>query len=274
MAWGLLAPSQVLIGAAIAGTVLVWLGRARAGRMLGACATIGLLLFGLLPGSRFLAGPLEGRFREREVPERIAGIILLAGSERPAQSESYGEPQIGSSGSRYVATLLLAERHPEATVVFSGGELHAPGRGALGTQSDVAREILNGAGMAANRLRFDFKSDDTCAHAENVRALVRPRPGDPWIVVSSAMHMPRVIACFRAAGWTDVIPYATDYRVVQGGWDIGSFRIVTNLEILDLAAHEWLGLVYYRLSGRTRELFPAPDRYAATERASAAPVRD
>ena len=28
--------------------------------------------------------------------------------------------------------------------------------------------------------------------------------------------------------------------------------------MLDVALHEWVGLAYYRLTGRTREIFPAP----------------
>ncbi len=38
----------------------------------------------------------------------------------------------------------------------------------------------------------------------------------------------------------------------------GSFQIADNLVLLDLAMHEWIGLAYYRLTGRTREFFPAP----------------
>ena len=37
------------------------------------------------------------------------------------------------------------------------------------------------------------------------------------------------------------------------------FAAVTGgLAMTDLAAHEWAGLLVYRLTGRTTELFPAP----------------
>ena len=70
--------------------------------------------------------------------------------------------------------------------------------------------------------------------------------------------MPRTIACFRAAGWTNIVPQPADYRVALGVWNSGSFQIADNLALLDDATHEWLGLAYYRLSGSTRELFPGP----------------
>jgi uncharacterized SAM-binding protein YcdF (DUF218 family) len=87
--------------------------------------------------------------------------------------------------------------------------------------------------------------------------MVAPAPVQACVLVTSAMHMPRAMACFRAAGW-DVIPQPADYRVVPGAWNTGSFRIADNLAVLDAAVHEWLGLVYYRMSGRTGEWFPAP----------------
>jgi len=34
--------------------------------------------------------------------------------------------------------------------------------------------------------------------------------------------------------------------------------VVDGLADTDLAAHEWLGLITYRLAGLTKELFPAP----------------
>ncbi len=256
--WGLLSPSQVLAATAVTGGLLVLLGRKRVGQVLCIAGAIGLLLFGFLPGAHYLARPLEKRFLIPELPPKVTGIILLAGSERPAASDAFGEPQTGSHGSRYVTALRLAQRYPDAVLVYSGGPMVRAGTGPLGTQSAVAAEILRGVGVAPARLRFDTESRDTCAHAGNVQKLVVPRRGETWIVVSSAMHMPRVVACFRAAGWKDFLPYPTDHRVVTGAWDRGTFLLVRNLEVLDLAAHEWIGLAYYRAAGRTRELFPAP----------------
>jgi hypothetical protein len=46
--------------------------------------------------------------------------------------------------------------------------------------------------------------------------------------------------------------------VVLGGWEASSFRIAGNLELLDVALHEWVGLAYYRLTGRIAEIFPGP----------------
>lgn len=265
--WNVASPSQVLLAAAIAGGLLVAAagrrsgfgrGAARVGRWLAAAGGAGLLVFGLLPTSHYLAHSLEARFPRPAPPEDVAGIVLLAGSERPGASDAWDEPQLSAAGSRYVAALRLAALHPRAKLVHSGDIDAAPGAGALGTQSGVARQVLGEVGLDPSRVLYESKSRDTCEHAPEVRALVQPQPGETWVVVSSAMHMPRVVGCFRAAGWGEVVPYPTDYRVVLGGWDASSFRVAENLVLLDVALHEWIGLVYYRLTGRIAEIFPGP----------------
>jgi uncharacterized SAM-binding protein YcdF (DUF218 family) len=265
--WIVASPSQVLLAAAIAGGLLVAIAGGRSGvgrraalvgRWLAAAGGLGLLVFGLFPTSHYLAHALEARFPRPSLPDEVAGIILLAGSERPAASDAWDEPQVSEAGSRYVSALRLAARYPRARLVHSGDTDAAPGAGELGTQSGVARQILGDIGPDPSRVLYESKSRDTCEHAPQVRAVARPQPGETWVVVSSAMHMPRVMGCFRAAGWGEVVPYPTDYRVALGGWDASTFRVAENLVLLDVALHEWIGLVYYRLTGRIAEIFPGP----------------
>lgn len=256
--WSFLSPSQLILGCIIIGALLLAVGRARAGRSFAVIGGIALLVFGLLPTATYLARPLESRFPRPELPERVDGIVLLAGAERPKASQAYGKPQLGSHGGRYITTLMLAARHPEARIVFSGGPRRQPGRGELETPTAVGAAILsNVAGLDPARLTFDESSRDTCMHPRGVQEHARPAVGQNWVVVTSAIHLPRTIACFRAIG-LQVIPYPADYQADPPGWGMGNLRVAKNLALLDLAAHEWVGLAFYRLSGRTSEFFPAP----------------
>jgi uncharacterized SAM-binding protein YcdF (DUF218 family) len=258
LVWSLASPSQLLLLSLLLGAVLLAVGRHRAGRIVTLAAGTGLLLFGVLPTSHYLAAALESRFPQPRLPAEVAGIVLLAGSERPTASQAHGEPQVGLRGGRHLTTQRLARAHPDARVVFTGGPRSKPGKGPLETQAAVAAALFEDAGIASSRVTFDEKSPDTCASPSNVLRLARPRPGETWIVVTSAIHMPRTIACFRAAGWDDIVAQPADYRVTLGAWNTGSFQVAENLAILDDAAHEWLGLAYYRFTGRTQEFFPGP----------------
>jgi uncharacterized SAM-binding protein YcdF (DUF218 family) len=267
LAWTMVAPAQLLLLAATIGGLLLALApprmgpptrAVRAARGLVALSAVGLLLFGLLPTSHYLALPLATRFPVPRLPAEVAGIILLAGSEGQWLSDAYGEPQTGPHGSRYVTALRLAQRYPDARLVFTGGPRRVDWAGPLGTQTATAEAILGSVGLEPGRLAIDDRSADTCDHPGNVRALMNPLAGEAWVVVTSAMHMPRAIACFRAAGWPEVIAYPTDHQVAAVDWDAPDFRIVRNLALLDDAAHEWLGLAHYRITGRIAEFWPPP----------------
>jgi len=77
--------------------------------------------------------------------------------------------------------------------------------------------------------------------------------------VTSAYHMPRSIGIFRKVGF-DVEPYPADWRV-GGAADLVNFsvRSIEALGRTELALREWMGLVAYRISGKTSALFPGPD---------------
>ena len=254
--WSSLSPSQLIVMVTILGALLLPIGRGRLGRWLSMAGGAALLLLGVLPTAQYLLEPLQERFPQPNLPARLDGIVLMAGAEAPAKTERYGEPQLSRHGGRYTTALRLAQRYPQVKLVFVGGPFRDPDSGAL-AQAGVARELLVSLGVDPRRLVFETRSTDTCDSAENALRLLGPRPTEAWAVVTSAAHMPRTMACFRAAGW-EPIPQPADYQADLGGLRTSVFRAAENLLSLDIALHEWIGLAYYRLSGRTLEFFPAP----------------
>ena len=84
-----------------------------------------------------------------------------------------------------------------------------------------------------------------------------PQTGEPWLLVTSAFNMPLAVASFRGVGFA-VIPYPVDYRTRPADLRRPVATLADGLAELDIAAHEWLGLLAYRLTGKTRELLPSP----------------
>lgn len=119
----------------------------------------------------------------------------------------------------------------------------------------VARDLLLGAGLDPDRLILEANSRNTAENAE-LSLRLRPEGEGGWLLVTSAFHMPRAVGTFCQAGWTDIVPWPTDFRTSSITplirWDLAG-----HLDDLNTAFKEWLGLLVYRVTDRTLALFPA-----------------
>jgi uncharacterized SAM-binding protein YcdF (DUF218 family) len=218
-----------------------------------------VLIGGLSPLGDLLIRPLEDRFVRAEVDgagTSITGIIVLGGAE---DSRAVDTPQIASlneAGERYTEAVALARRLPQARVVFTGGSglliMTGP------QEADVAGRLFEALGVAKERLTLESKSRDTYENALFTARLLNPKPGERWLLVTSAWHMPRAMACFRKVGF-NVEPWPVDYRAARGldGLRLQS-SIPEGLRRIDFIAREYIGLIAYYLTGRSSSLWPGP----------------
>ena len=65
--------------------------------------------------------------------------------------------------------------------------------------------------IARSRIALDDKSRDTAENARVSKIVAAPRPGERWLLITSAYHMPRAIGSFRREGF-DVEAYPVDWR--------------------------------------------------------------
>jgi uncharacterized SAM-binding protein YcdF (DUF218 family) len=202
-----------------------------------------------------LLHPLEDHFaRPTPAPATVAGIIVLGGGFEGAVNLARGGYELNASGDRFVETAVLARRYPEARIVVTGG----PGTLVLEGESDgdTAPRLLTTLGVEQERLVLENQSRNTHENAMFTRVLVEPKPGEVWLLVTSAFHMPRSVGLFRKAGF-NVMPWPADYRT-SGIETIGLAQdnVADSLQNLSLAVREWIGLIAYRLSGRIDSLLP------------------
>lgn len=253
--WWPLRPGTAAILLAIIGLAALWRGR-RWGRW-PALAGIGFLAaIAVLPLNEWVQRPLEKRFpRPVTEPAHIDGIVVLGGAVEQRLTEAHGLPALNGAAERMTEAVALARRHPEARLVFTGGSASlSPGRL---SEADVARQLWLDLGVPAGRITIETESRNTHENAVNTLHLVRQRPGETWLLVTSASHMPRSMGVFRKAGW-QITPWPVNYRTGdrQSPWLETSFPV--RLQEFEWGSREWVGLVAYWLMGRTDALFPAP----------------
>jgi uncharacterized SAM-binding protein YcdF (DUF218 family) len=253
----MLLPTNFLIGAGFLGAILLATRFASFGRKLLTASAVLLAICAFSPLGNCLLYPLEQRFppwdAARGAPD---GIIVLGASIEAELSAAHGTAVVRSAPDRIIAAAALAQRYPNARVVFSGGSANLISNDAR--EADYAGAVFESLGIAKSRLTMERRSRNTLENAEFSKALVAPKGGERWLLVTSAFHMPRSVGLFRQAGF-DVEPYPVDWRV-GGRDDLFAFSnvAVDGLGRTDLAVREWIGLMAYRVTGKINELLPGP----------------
>jgi uncharacterized SAM-binding protein YcdF (DUF218 family) len=254
----MLLPANFLIGIGVVGAILLATRFRSLGRKLMIVSVVLLAIVGFSPLGNFLLYPLESRFPPWD-PARGApdGIIVLGGSVDPDLSLAHGTAVIRNAADRIVAAAALARKYPNARIVFSGGSANLISNDAK--EGDYAVDILESLGIERSRLILERLSRNTLENAEFSKAMVAPKPGERWLLLTSGYHMPRSVGLFRKAGFT-VEPYPVDWRV-GGGRNLFSFNniVLDGLSRTDLAIREWIGLIAYRATGKIDELLPRPE---------------
>lgn len=254
-----LLPINLLVELGILSLVLMATRFAALGRKLAATTLVLLALAAFSPLGNLLLYPLESRFPAWD-PSRGApdGIIVLGGSVDTDLSKAHRTSVVARAADRMLAPAELARRYPDARIVFTGGTANLLSTDAR--EADYSAPILENLGIPKARLILERDSRNTWENAMFTKQLVAPKPGERWLLVTSAFHMPRSMGIFRKAGF-DVEAYPVDWRM-GGREDLFSFTNMgaDGLGRTEVAMREWIGLVAYRLMGRTGELLPGPAR--------------
>jgi uncharacterized SAM-binding protein YcdF (DUF218 family) len=251
-------PTNLLIGVSVLGLALLATRLAWFGRKLLVVSILLLVVCGFSPLGNLLLYPLEARFPPWDAALGAPdGIVVLGGGIDPDPSAAHGEAVFSSAAGRLIAAATLAHRYPKLRIVYSGGSSDVIGDTSI-KEADYAVAVFEGLGISRDRLILERQSRNTFENAEFSKLVAMPKPGERWLLVTSAFHMPRSIGVFREVGFM-VEAYPADWRLA-GRSDLARFLAssVEGLRRTELALHEWAGLFAYRLTGKTSEFFPGP----------------
>jgi uncharacterized SAM-binding protein YcdF (DUF218 family) len=215
----------------------------------GGLTLLGLLGVRAIPDA--LLRPLENRYPvpPAETIDQYVGIIVLGGAVGPADVyATRGQVPINDAAERMTVSVALLRQHPAFQLVFSGGEGRLITTGT--SESEMARTFYREQGAEMSRVQFESRSRNTRENARYVEELLAQRCKEPWLLITSAAHMPRSMAEFQAIG-CNVTPYPVDFRT-GGGTPLREYSIGESLQSWAIAIHEWLGLWVYGLHAAPR----------------------
>lgn len=206
---------------------------------------LGLLGFRAIPDA--LLRPLENRYPvpTAEAVDRHVGIIVLGGAlQHPDSFAAHGQVPLGEAAERMTVPVGLLREHPRLELVFSGGEGRLLTTGV--TEAELASVFYQQQGLDMARVRLEGGSRTTRENAQQVAKLLVELCQQPWLLVTSAWHMPRSMAEFEAVG-CKVTPYPVDFRTGDST-PLTEYSLAHSLLRWQTALHEWLGLSVYGLT--------------------------
>ncbi|MHA1601252.1 MAG: YdcF family protein [Alphaproteobacteria bacterium] len=215
------------------------------------------LVISILPVGAWLLAPLEDRFPRLVDPiPRVDGIVLLGGAINLPRTVDRGGIRLNGNAERVTAFVGLAQQYPNAKLVFSGGsgllldQVHR--------EADYTSQLLETLGITSSRVIYERDSRNTYENAVNTMAAVKPQPGEVWLLVTSAAHMPRSVGAFRRAGWP-VTAYPVSYITGPNDTRGLDLNFAKGLSRTSSAFYEWIGLITYWWLDRIDSVFPGPD---------------
>jgi uncharacterized SAM-binding protein YcdF (DUF218 family) len=235
---------------------------------------LGVLAAGLLvvwvPSMPVFSDWLQGTLESRYPPARVEAapsadaIVTLGGAvglSRPPRVY----PDLNGASDRVWHAARLYEAGKAPLIIASGGTL--PWKDQAFREAPVMQQLLVSWGVPADSVLLESTSANTYQNATNTAEVVKGRGIDRVLLVTSALHMRRALATFRAAG-VEAVPAATDYRVVEGQTTVlDLFPSAGALDGSTAAIREYVGYIVYDwrgwIAGRTDRL---SKRAEATDR--------
>jgi uncharacterized SAM-binding protein YcdF (DUF218 family) len=222
--------------------------RSALGALWAGWVVLGLLGFTAVPDA--LLRPLENRYPQpaADAVGRHVGLIVLGGATgHPNVFLAHGQVPLGDAAERMSLPVGLMRQHTHLQLVFSGGEGRLLATGT--TEAELARAFYQQQGVDMARVTLESGSRNTRENARQVAQLLGPRCQQPWLLVTSAWHMPRSMAEFQAVG-CNVTPYPVNF-LIGHTTPLTEYALADSLQRWQTALHEWLGL---RVYGVTRSL--------------------
>jgi uncharacterized SAM-binding protein YcdF (DUF218 family) len=239
--WALLLMLLALFG--------LWRGRRRLAGFSITVLFAGTLALTIFPLGDIFLRPLEETFPAQPDLTQVDGIIVLGGAEDTGAYRNFGGTQVNDAGERLIEGAMLALRFPQARLVFTGGSARV-GRAEDSTDpSEMVRALWLGLGIGPERIILEQASRNTAENATLTRDIVQPKPGETWVLVTSAFHMPRAHETFQREGWDGIVAWPADFRSGDLADGRGIWRLDRNLQGLNLGLKEYLGTVVYRVMG-------------------------
>lgn len=167
-------------------------------------------LVGWMPLSNAVLRSLESQY---PVPagslNPYVGLVVLGGDiDVPRGARGSRGFVLSDGGQRMTRSVVLSRQYPHLLILFTAGEVDPSS--VWNTSANPAQQFFVSMGVPPERVLYERAARTTYENAILSASVPGVDKTQPWLLLTSAWHMPRSMALFRAAGW-NVTPYPVDY---------------------------------------------------------------
>ncbi len=177
----------------------------------------------------------------------FSACILLGGI---SGYDKYGKGHWGEGSDRFIQTEKLYHQGIIQKIVLSGGSGNILEQGLK--EADFMKEELIASGVKETDIIIENNSRNTFENAVFSKQLLDNKNiKGPYLLITSALHMPRSEKVFNKAG-LNIVPYPCDYREFPEKFEWVRI-IVPNIKRLSdwqYLIKEIIGLKVYQLTGK------------------------
>ncbi|MDR3703994.1 MAG: YdcF family protein [Candidatus Sulfopaludibacter sp.] len=209
-------------------------------------AWAGLFLWSWAPFAWLTSGTLEWFYPVAAFPAGGAEAIVVLSANVVPPNASQPEPEAGFSTYLRCRHAAWLYHHWHAVpIVASGGKTE---EGIV--ISRIMRHVLESEGVPPDQVWTEENSTSTYENVRNTAAILRLHGIRRAALVTEAYHMLRAEKSFRKQGVT-VVPAPFGYRTLETSWNWRAFIPGARPQLVNGDnLHEWIGLLWYWLSGK------------------------
>jgi uncharacterized SAM-binding protein YcdF (DUF218 family) len=238
--------SLVLCAVALALSV----ARRSVGSRVTVSAAIVLLWISSMPAfADLITATLEEQYPALPIDSApIVDVIVVLGGDIASPRGRLSAPELGEGADRLFEAYALWHAGKAKLILISGGDL--PWTEASRPEAEIVGQAFPTLGVPTSAILVEGESHNTRENAVNTAVLWREKGFHTGLLVTSAIHLPRAMETFRAAG-LDLTPWPADFRMhYSQGYSLFDFLPDARaLSLTTLSAKEWLGLAVYHWLG-------------------------
>ena len=178
--------------------------------------------------------------------------VILSGGMIKGGLQNQNEIHVGETADRFIQPILLYKQGHIKKILISGGNT-SMGKLRIDQTEETkkTKELMVTMGVKADDIFLETQARNTYENATySAQKLIKYMQKDSILLITSAMHMPRSVACFEKIGFK-VKAYPTDFKKKDTDQGILSvlFPTAENFDAISNLIREMAGFVIYKIVG-------------------------